>query len=66
MPALICLIVSLMVFTPASASLSCNESAVSVGVISTSSFTNISPVSNPAFICIVVTPVISSPFIMLH
>ena len=44
--------------------MSCNSPEVIFLVISTSSFNNISPVSNPTSISIVVFPVFSSPLII--
>ena len=51
---------------PREASLSCRLSPVSSGSISTSSVKSISPVSSPASICIVVSPVFLSPSRIAH
>ena len=51
---------------PISASRSPNSMAVSSGPMTVSAFSNISPVSSPASIRMVVTPVTLSPLAMAH
>ncbi len=46
---------------PSSASVSCSSAAVVVAVIGTASRSSIGPVSSPASICMMVTPVSASP-----